>query len=79
MVVPGIGAIHGFCASSQAIANWAEVTFLAWATALSESTSDMFRVRASPVKRGLELRKSVASNWVSLVTAPARKPRPSGL
>jgi hypothetical protein len=27
LVVPGIGTIHGFCASSQASAIWAGVTF----------------------------------------------------
>ena len=30
-VVPGMGTIHGFCASSQAIAIWAGVAFFCFA------------------------------------------------
>ena len=51
-VVPGIGTIHGFCASSQASAIWAGVAFFRAAISPSRSTSAWFALRASGVKRG---------------------------
>jgi hypothetical protein len=39
----------------------------------------LIRLRASGVKRGIALRKSVASNFVASLIAPVRNPLPSGL
>ena len=39
LVVPGMGTIHGFCASSQARAIWAGVALFCTATLVSKSTS----------------------------------------
>ena len=47
LVVPGIGTIHGFCASSHASAICAGVALLASAIARSRSTSAWFALRAS--------------------------------
>ena len=75
--MPGIGTIHGFCASSQASAIWAGVACLRAAISPSRSTSAWFALRASAVNRGTVLRKSVLSNVVFSVDrareeAPAR-------
>ena len=63
-VVPGIGTIHGFWASSQASAIWAGVACFRAAISPSRSTRAWFAFRASGVKRGTMLRKSVLSNVV---------------
>ena len=78
-VVPGIGTIHGFWASSQASAIWAGVAFLLSAILPSRSTRDLFACRASGVKRGSLLRKSELSNVVFSFILPVRNPLPSGL
>src|SRR6266566_1193924 len=65
LVVPGIGTIHGLCASSQARAIWAGVTFFCWANLPIRSTNAWFVFRFSGVKRGTMLRKSLLSNCVS--------------
>ena len=78
-VVPGIGTIHGFCASSQASAIWAGVACFRAAISPSRSTRAWFALRASGVKRGTMLRKSVLSNVVFSLIVPVRKPLPSGL
>ena len=59
-----MGTIQGFCASNQASAIWAGVAFLRAAIVVSNCTSAASALRASGVKRGSELRKSVASNGV---------------
>src|SRR6266516_7937655 len=51
-LVPGIGTIHGFCASSHASAICAGVTRFFSATRFNRSTSAMFAARASAAKRG---------------------------
>ena len=78
-VVPGIGTIHGFWASSHASAIWAGVAFFRSANLVSQSTSARFAFRVSGVKRGTTLRKSVLSNVVFSSILPVRKPLPSGL
>ena len=78
-MVPGIGTIQGFCASSQASAICAGVAFFRAAISPSRSTSAWFALRASGVKRGTMLRKSVLSNVVFSSIVPVRKPLPSGL
>ena len=78
-VVPGIGTIHGFWASSQASAIWAGVACFCAAISPSRSTRAWFAFRASGVKRGTMLRKSVLSNVVFSSIVPVRKPLPSGL
>ena len=78
-LVPGIGTIHGFCASSHANAICAVVTFFSFATLFSKSTIAWFALRASCVKRGRELRKSVLSNLVFISIFPVRNPLPKGL
>src|SRR5882762_9841848 len=77
--VPGIGTIHSFCASSHASAIWAGVAFLRSPILRSRSTRVWFALRASGVKRGSVLRKSVRSNVVFSLILPVRKPLPSGL
>ena len=52
MFIPGIGTIHGFCASSQASAICAGVTFFRVANARSMSTNARFALSASGVNRG---------------------------
>lgn len=78
-VVPGIGTIHGFCASSHAMAIWAGVAPFPAAIPPSRSTRAWFALRASGVKRGTTLRKSEPSNVVPSPMAPVRKPLPGGL
>src|SRR6266700_7267792 len=78
-VVPGIGTIHGFCASSQASAICAGVVFFRVAMVRSASTSARFDFRASGVKRGTMLRKSELTNVVFSSIVPVRKPLPRGL
>ena len=78
-VVPGIGTIHGFWASSQASAIWAGVARFRSPISRSRSTTAWFAFRASGVKRGTMLRKSVLSNVVVSSILPVRKPLPSGL
>ena len=63
-VVPGIGTIHGFCASSHASAICAGVAPLRAATSPSRSTSAWLACRASAAKRGEVLRMSSVSNVV---------------
>jgi hypothetical protein len=77
--VPGIGTIHGFFASSHAIATWAGVTFLRAANELTRSTKAWFALRFSGLNLGTLLRKSVLSNFVFASILPVRKPLPSGL
>src|SRR5919202_560171 len=78
-VVPGIGTIHGFCASSQANAIWAGVACFRSAIVPSRSTSAWFALRFSGVKRGTVLRKSELSKLVFSSILPVRKPLPNGL
>src|SRR5271157_5134841 len=79
LVVPGIGTIHGFWASTQASAICAGVAFFCAAILPSRSTSFWFAIRASGVKRGMMLRMSDEANWVFSSIFPVRKPLPSGL
>src|SRR5262249_51245024 len=78
-VVPGIGAIQGFCARSQASATCADVAFFRAAMVASRSTSARFAFRFSGSKRGTVLRKSPVSNRVFSSIVPVRNPLPSGL
>jgi hypothetical protein len=79
-VVPGIGTIHGFCASSHASAICAGVAFFCSAMRVSSSTKAKFALRASgSVNRGTVLRKSPLANSVVSSILPVRKPLPSGL
>src|SRR5712691_8817789 len=78
-VVPGIGTIHGFFASSHASAICAGVAFFRSAIPASRSTSARFAFRFSGVKRGTMLRKSELSNVVVSSIFPVRKPLPRGL
>src|SRR5262249_12568337 len=78
-VVPGIGTIHGFCASSQASAICAGVALLRAANVFNHSTNATFALRFSSANRGTTLRKSVGSNVVLSSIVPVRKPLPSGL
>ncbi len=78
-VVPGIGMIHGFCASNQANAIWAVVAFLLSAIFPSKSINAWFALRASGVKRGIVLRMSTFSNFVFSSIFPVRNPLPRGL
>ena len=71
-VVPGIGTIQGFCASSQASAICAGVACLRFAIDSSSATSAWFAWRASAVKRGRLLRKSLASSGVYASSLPVR-------
>src|SRR6266566_1577015 len=70
-VVPGIGTIHGFRASSQASAVCAGVACFRVAIVRSASTSARFDFRASGVKRGTMLRKSELTNVVFSSIVPA--------
>src|SRR6266699_6100750 len=54
LVVPGIGTIHGFCASSHASAICAGVAFFCSAILPRRSTNALFALRFSGVKRGTE-------------------------
>ncbi len=56
LVVPGIGTIHGFCASSQPSAICAEVACLAAAIDPSRSTKPL----VCPARFGCEARHDVA-------------------
>src|SRR4051812_1598073 len=75
----GIGTIHGFFASSQASATCAGVACFFSANVVTKFTRAWFAFRFSSLKRGMVLRKSVLSNFVSDVILPVRKPLPSGL
>ena len=69
VVVPGIGATHGFCASSQASAIWAGVAPLRRGIRPRISTRTRLALSASPWKRGMRARKSELPNvvlWSSL-------------
>jgi hypothetical protein len=77
-VVPGIGTIQGLCASSHASATCAGVAFFLAPIRWSRSISAWFTLRASGVKRGTVLRKSLASKAVLSVIFPVRKPLPRG-
>jgi len=79
LVVPGIGTIHGFRASSQASAIWAGVARFALPISSSRSTTGRFAFRASGVKRGKVLRLSLPPKVVVSSILPARKPLPKGL
>ena len=80
LVVPGIGTIHGFCASSQASAIWAGVALLPLGDARQQV--DQRLVGLARLRR--EARHDAAevvarrSSVFSLI-APVRKPLPSGL
>jgi len=78
-VVPGIGTIHGFWASSQASAICAGVASFRSAISRSRSTRVWFALRASGVKRGTMVRKSELSNVVVSSIFPVRKLFPRGL
>ncbi len=78
-MVPGIGTIHGFWASSHASAICAGVAFFRSANFVSHSTNARFAFRFSGVKRGTMLRKSPLSNVVFSSIFPVRNPLPSGL
>src|SRR5213594_123911 len=78
-VVPGIGTIHGFQASSHASAICAGVAVFRFAIVRSTSTSARFDFRASGVKRVTMLRKSELTNVVFSSIVPVRKPLPRGL
>ena len=79
-VVPGMGTIHGFCASSQASAICAGVAFFRRGDLRQQIDQRPDSLsRASGVKRGTMLRKSVLSNVVFSSILPVRKPLPSGL
>src|SRR5262249_45822281 len=55
-VVPGIGTIQDFCASSQASATWAGVAFFCSAMRPSNSINAWLAFRFSAEKRGTVLR-----------------------
>ena len=79
-VVPGIGTIHGFCASSQASAIWAGVAPLL--AAISLDPLDQRLVRLARFRR--EARDDVAEIVVCRTTSSRRScrsgsPLPSGL
>ena len=75
-MVPGIGTIHGFCASSQASAICAGVARF-WAPIFSSrSTTGRFALRASGVKRGKLVRLSLPPKVVVSSILPVRKPLP---
>ena len=78
-VVPGIGTIHGLCASSQASAICAGVAPFRPAISLSRSTTGRFALRASDVNRGKVVRLSLLPKVVVSLILPVRKPLPSGL
>ena len=79
LVVPGIGTIQGFCASSQASAICAGVARFRAPICSSNSTTGRFALRASGVKRGRLVRLSLPPNAVVSSILPVRKPLPSGL
>ena len=72
-VVPGIGTIHGFCASTHASAICAGVAPFCSATRSSRSTNARFAARASASKRGTVLRKSVLVEGRVLVDLPGQE------
>ena len=74
-VVPGIGTIHGFCASSQASAICAGVACFCSAIRFSRSTSAMLAARASGAKRGEMLRKSLRAERRGRVDLAGEKAR----
>jgi hypothetical protein len=78
-VVPGIGTIHGFCASSHASAICAGVAPFRSATRVRSSTNARLALRASASKRGTLLRKSPSANSVVSSIFPVRNPLPRGL
>src|SRR6266567_4651678 len=78
-VVPGIGIIHGFCASNQANAICAVVAFFICAILPSKSINAWFALRASGVKRGRMLRKSLLLILVFSFILHVRNPLPNGL
>jgi hypothetical protein len=71
-VVPGIGTIQGFCASSQASATWAGAALFLAAMRWTRSTMARFAFRFSAESRGTELRKSVLSKVVFSSILPVR-------
>ena len=77
-VVPGMGTIHGFWASSQARRSGPGSPFSARRPRPSRSTRARFAFIASGVKRGMVLRKSVLSSFVPSSIFPVRKPLPEG-
>src|SRR4051812_27792158 len=64
LVVPGIGTIQGFWASSQAKAICAAVALRSFARSATTSTRERFALRASAEKRGCCIRKSSLANAV---------------
>ena len=79
-VVPGIGAIHGFWARTQASAICAGVAFFRFCDLLQLNPPTPDSLFAPPaLKRGTTLRKSALSKVVFSFIFPVRKPLPSGL
>ena len=79
-VVPGIGTIQGFRASSQASAIWAGVAcFARRDPCRANRPAPDSPCRASGVKRGNDVAEVGAAELVSSSMAPVRKPLPSGL
>ena len=77
MVVPGMGAIQGAWARSQAMANWDMVHCLRSAQARIRWGRGMLCFRASGVNCGRVDRRPVVKRLFSSM-APVRKPRPRG-
>jgi hypothetical protein len=78
-VVPGVGAVHGRWARSQANTNWAGVMPFRSLSLRSRSTRDWLARRASTVKWGRVAGLSALSKAVRSSMVPVRKPRPKGL
>jgi hypothetical protein len=76
--VPGIGTIHGFCASSQASAICAGVAVLALRDRAEQIDQRLVRLAGLRREARQLLRKSVLSNVVFSSILPVRKPLPSG-
>ena len=78
-MVPGMGTIQGFCAMSQARANWAGVQPFSAAYCRTRATMAWLAPRASGLRNlGMEARTSLAENWVSWDRVPVRYPLPRG-
>jgi len=78
-IVPGIGTIQCLRASNYTRAICAGVSFFLNAISSRKSTSTLFILRLSSLKRGTELRKSEPSNFVLSSILPVRNPFPRGL
>jgi hypothetical protein len=74
-LVPGMGTIHGFWASSQASATCAGVAFFRSAILASRSTRAWFAFSASGMKRGMLDDQALVSRGMTLTVADrARAP-----